>query len=201
MIEVLRDMVDQDVEAVHGRWFRSSVWLAYRVNPAEVRRRRDVSCGAITSIGILRTLAVLPVGVTVPRDWFCPDALRSIEAAPNGAVDAGIGGITRLLAPVTVPLLAVAEAPRWTVALDRAARFAPFCQRVIAVEDVPRDWDNLVFEAQLYGIGVLLRGELVVQPAPFVDGRYSPQRWQFAERVFRRHLEHGDVSAAKPPTV
>lgn len=156
-----------------------------------------VPCSAFTSAGILRTLATLPVGVTVPHHWFRPAALKLIDAAPDGAVDVGLGGITRLLAPVAVPLLAVAEAPRWTVALDRAARFAPFCQRVIAVDGVPSDWDSLVLEAQLYGIGVLLGGELVVQPAPFVEGRYSPQRWLLAERVFRRHLECSDVGAAK----
>ena len=101
MIEVARELVDHDVEAVRGRWFGSAAWVVHQVDQREAHRRIGASCGAITSIGVLGALAMLPIGVTVPREWVPPAAWSSIESAPPCAVQADLGGITRLLVPPT----------------------------------------------------------------------------------------------------
>jgi len=185
---------------VSARWFGSTARMGFTIDGEEELRRRDTDCGAVTKPDLLAALLALPVGVRIPRDLISNTMLRTIESAPECAVEVDFQGVTRLLAPVAVPRVAVVEERNWSIALDRAARFAPFCERMIAIDSMPSSGDELIFEARLYGIGVLVGSELVLPPAPYEDRRYSPSRWLLAERIFEHRLADQDARSARTPS-
>lgn len=170
----------------------------HRLDAVEVRRRRDAGAGRLDRLPELETLLQLPVGVPVAvRDLPAP-VRAGILRLPAGAASVTTGSdrpdeVTRhAVRPLAVDLVVVrASGAGWRSGLERASRFAPFCARALLLDSPVARRDDLLMEADFYGIGVLLaepggRTQMVLQPEPYRPPCHTAGAWWFTEDVFTR---------------
>jgi hypothetical protein len=152
----------------------------------EQARRRAVGLGAVTSLPLLDALLSLPLLEPIHFDDLSCHVQRQVRQAPMGVADLDGVWVTRLLTPPLTVVAAVVRATAWRRALQRAARFTPFAQRLMVLNRVPPP--EFTWEASLAGIGVwaFLDGETqeVCRPEPFVRRYWKAAGWRFAEHAY-----------------
>ncbi|HTC68616.1 MAG TPA: hypothetical protein VK662_03545 [Acidothermaceae bacterium] len=156
----------------------------------EQARRRAVGLGAVTSLPLLDALLSLPALEPIRVDDLSCHVHRQVRQAPMGVVDLDRVWVTRLLTPPLTVVAAVVRATAWRRAMQRAARFTPFAQRLMVLNYVPPP--EFTWEASLAGIGVwaFLDGETqeVCRPEPFVRRYWKAAGWRFAEHAYAAAL-------------
>jgi hypothetical protein len=137
----------------------------------------------------LETLLTLPVGIPVPLASLEARQRRAVRALPTGAADRDRTAVTRrAVRPVRVDL-AVVSAAGWSQGLRDAGRFAPFCRRAMLLTRRPARLEELLAEADFYGIGVFLATEhgveMVLAPEEYRPARHTAAAWCFAEELYQ----------------
>jgi hypothetical protein len=168
----------------------------------EHARRQRAELGAVTSMQLIDAVMNLPTGMPVRLSDLSDITRGHLDSAPPGVVEADGEWVTRLLSPpVTVVAIAV-RGRGWARSLQRAARFTPFAQRLVVLDQAPPP--QLLWEAQVAGIGVwAIEGDQygeVCAPEPFIRRYWKPVGWRFAERAYACSLSamrpHGSSPAS-----
>ncbi|MFJ2893082.1 hypothetical protein ACIO53_44355 [Streptomyces sp. NPDC087305] len=138
----------------------------------------------------LECLLTLPAGVRIPLESLESAARRAVRVLPTGAADREQATVTRrAVRPLRVDL-AVVRASGWRQGLERAAQFAPFCRRAMLLDRCPSRLDELLAEADFYGIGVFLASghevELLLEPEEYRPRRHTAAAWWFVEDLYQR---------------
>ncbi|MEV7722169.1 hypothetical protein [Streptomyces sp. NPDC088184] len=162
----------------------------YRLAPAEDERRREVGAERLDRRHPLETLLSLPVGMPVPLASLDQHERRALRSLPAGAADRDRRTVTRrAVRPLQVDL-AVVPASGWRQGLERAGRFAPFCRRAMLLSRRPARLDEVLAEADFYGIGVLIdmgdEIEMALEPEPYRPQRHTAAAWRFVEELYQR---------------
>ncbi|MEU9067935.1 hypothetical protein AB0D60_13740 [Streptomyces sp. NPDC048306] len=162
----------------------------YRLDEAEHARREEVSAARLDHMADLESLLTLPVGIPVPLASLDPAARSAVRTLPAGAVDRDRKTATRrAVRPLRVDL-AVVRASGWRQGLERAAEFAPFCRRAMLLDRRPSRLDDVLVEADFYGIGVFLAAgndvEMVLEPEDYRPRRHTAAAWWFVEDLYQR---------------
>ncbi|MCC9708233.1 hypothetical protein E4N62_25015 [Streptomyces sp. MNU76] len=170
--------------------------LHLTVDPTEHARRQQAGLGHITDshCALLDTLMVLPADDPVPVDDLTERQQRDVRRAPAGILDLTPDLVTRhAIRPCRVDLATV-HATCTRASIGRASSYAPICSRAIVTPTPPRR-DYLLYEADFWGIGVLLdhgngERETLVAPRPWRPKRHTPAAWRFAELAYASYLSH-----------
>ncbi|MEU6936478.1 hypothetical protein ABZ943_07130 [Streptomyces rubiginosohelvolus] len=162
----------------------------YHLAPAEDERRREVGAERLDRRHPLETLLSLPVGMPVPLASLDQHERRALRSLPAGAADRDRRTVTRrAVRPLQVDL-AVVPASGWRQGLERAGRFAPFCRRAMLLSRRPARLDEVLAEADFYGIGVLIdmgdEIEMALEPEPYRPQRHTAAAWRFVEELYQR---------------
>ncbi|MCX4911956.1 hypothetical protein [Streptomyces sp. NBC_00878] len=161
----------------------------HRLDAAEHARRQDAVAGRLDRMAALETLLTLPVGIPVPLASFEASQRRAVRALPAGAADRDRTTVTRrAVRPVRVDL-AVVRAAGWRQGLRDAGRFAPFCRRAMLLTRRPSHLEELLAEADFYGIGVFLAAEhgveMLLAPEEYRPQRHTAAAWCFVEELYQ----------------
>ena len=167
----------------------------HRLDHAEHARREEAKAGWLDEFRPLEMLVNLPVGMRVPRASLGAQLRPEIRLLPAGAAVYDRVSVTRLaVRPLRVDLV-VARAPSWRSGMDLASQFAPFARRAMLLEKVPRNIDELLMEADFYGVGVFMARrngvEMLVEPGEHRMLRYTTAAWRFTEQIYRAIMESG----------
>jgi hypothetical protein len=171
--------------------------IVYRPNRDEQQRRKEVGLDGVTRLDQLDVMMQLPAGIPVPLESLSITERHLIQRLPHGCVTHTDAGVVRLLTrPLQVKLAIVTTGPLQTgfwslqAGLKRAGRFAPYCNRVLAIPGEPRDLHQAATEADYWGIGLVVNTahepRLVVAPELFVQRRHTPAGWFFLEEVHQQ---------------
>jgi hypothetical protein len=206
-------VADAGLTDCHGtvvRMFGTAAGVAYRLDHAEVARRREHQLGALTDLDVLDALMGLPVGMPVEQSSLTKAERALVDRLPAGVVEHRGEQLVRLAAAPLSVQSAVVAARNWKTGLKQAGRFAPFCVRAILLPAVPADVSELQTQASFFGVGVGVSVEgqmqLLVEPAPYEQTRHTPAQWWFAEEAYRQISEQvteqvseaGEEAAARP---
>lgn len=176
------------------RLCRADCQVFYRLDHVECERRTGVQAGWLDSFRPLEALMNLPVGETVPRSSLSPEMRPEIRRLPQGCADIDRASVTRLaVRPLRVDLI-VAHAKTFRVGLHAASQFAPFSRRAMLLEKMPQKLDEKLFEADFYGVGVMVPDgndgvRMLLEPAQWRPIRHTTAGWCFAEEVYRKVIE------------
>ncbi|GAA2255491.1 hypothetical protein GCM10010402_08480 [Actinomadura luteofluorescens] len=185
----------EDISVTRLRLFNTPVWMTYRRDTDEWRRRRAYRLGAVLAWDLLDLLMELPVGCPVPLGALSRGDRRRLQRAPEGVVTITEGTVTRHAVAPVMPLLAVVACRDWHDGLARASRFASYCSRMVVVSSVPGDQAQALAFAGLYGIGVAVGdrqpARVLVEPEPLTDWQPTTAWWRFTETIY--------AQAAKEP--
>lgn len=184
---VARDYVADAVRVSGGRGD-----AVLRVDGAEHARRTGAGVGAVTDLRLLDRLMCLPLGADIAwGDLDAEDAALFQRTSP-GIVTVSALGVRRLLVPAVTVDLVVVRQSRWRAGLRAAAAFEPFAQRVLHLPQAPGRIADLLWEADLLGIGVWVGGddapEQLLAPAPWRRRYVKAAGWRFAERAYAAWL-------------
>jgi hypothetical protein len=164
--------------------------LRVELDPVETARRRAAGQPALCGpnvLGLLDALLTLPHGHAVPERSLGRGIGLALRKAPPGALHRAGGFVTKLAVRPCTPHLATVTVPRggtFTTAMNRASRFAGYCARQVEARTDPSDID--LYEAEFWGIGVLVDGVTLVEPQEFVRERHTPAWWGFCETVYQQ---------------
>lgn len=183
-------------EAAAVRLRGADCLVFHRVDRAEHDRRTGTQAGWLDDFRPLELLMNLPVGLRVQRSSLEPALRPEIRLLPRGAAKADRLSVTRLaVQPLRVDLIVV-RAPGWKSGMDLTTQFAPFTRRAMFFERVPREIDELLLEADFYGVGVFaLRDgmvQMLVKPTEYKPLRYTTAAWRFAEQTYRLITESSE---------
>lgn len=202
MVEVLNDPVRNAVASLLPdgctmtpmRLCRADCQVFYRLDHVEHERRTAAQAGWLDSFRPLEALMNLPVGENVPRSSLSPALLHELRRLPAGAATADRLNVTRLAVRPLRAGLIVAQAKTFRVGLHAASQFAPFSRRAMLLEKVPQKLDEKLFEADFWGVGVMVPDgndgvRMLLEPAPWRAIRHTTAGWCFAEEVYRKVCE------------
>lgn len=180
--------VGDDVQVTRARALGTRAWIAFRLDRQESRRRQAFGLGAVLSWELLDTLMELPAGLPVPVTALSWPARRRVARAAPGVARIAGGEVTRDLVPPVAPLLAIVTAGDWLEGLRRAARFAPYCRRLVVGPGRAGGVQVLDTAAGL-GIGVAVRSgpgraEVLAEPEPVPDWQPTTAWWRFCEVIY-----------------
>lgn len=187
-------------------WYGADATLLFAPDEAEWERRSrfDGLTGVAGSIDWLCLLMTLPANEPVAASVLDSYGRRAVRRMPAGCVDHdGRSVIRRVVRPLTVHL-ALVTGSRWYPGLVRAAQYAPYCSRVLALRGMTRDLAFAASVADNYGIGLIVNAasdpRVVVEPAPAEreSYRFTPAAWSFAERIYVEALR--TKANCEPPT-
>jgi hypothetical protein len=194
--------LDEQVNVDRVRAFGTWVWMVYRRDAAEWRRRRRHGLGAVAQLDVLDVLMDLPAGMAVPLRSLQASERRLLRRTPVGAVLHRTGAVIRQLVPAVTPLLAIVPAREWQSGAEAASRFAVYCPRMVVLSKSPKDMDAIVSEASWYGIGVAIGrsegSEIVFEPEPLADWQPTPAGWAFSEILYGQ-LDQPTVGDPRAP--
>lgn len=163
-----------------------------RIDEAEHQRRRQTGLGAITQLWMLDALMNLPLGQPVSVDGLTESEQWVLDRLPAGAAQRDGRWITRVCRPVSEIAAVVMWSPQWQGVLSRIAPFTRVAQRMIVLEQVPSDFEQLAWQARYQGTGVwaaTANGATELVRAEPVQHRYfKPARWQVYESAYRAWL-------------
>jgi hypothetical protein len=166
------------------------------------RRERD-GAAAITDVDVLDLLLCLPVGEVVRVADLGGRRSRALAKMPAGCVEFGQGTvIRRARPPLTASLAIIGGGASFRSKLQQAGRFAPFCPKAIVFNRAPRDLTAACFDADFYGVGLIVAEggsdvEVLVAPQAHRPRRLVPRTWWFTEEVYRMHLTAGGPAWAQ----
>lgn len=168
----------------------TDAYLAHRVDLAEHDRRTSAGLDAVETSDQLELLMSLPIGMPVPVASLSLREQRHLRRLPPGAVEIVDDEVIRAaVTPIHIDI-AVVPAPNWRAGLEHAGRFAPFTTRMMWLRRKPADLDHLSFEAQRFGVGVMIGWhddpDILLAPAPYVRRRFTAAGWLFTEQVYRQ---------------
>lgn len=170
--------------------------LEFEGNRTELARRGPENPG-VASLDTYNILKELPIGAAQPEAAFSSYEWRllrrahwavSFDLASNGEAT-----VTRYARPPVSVKRANIFGSSWMAALNRASRFAPYCERRIVLPRLPDDEIHLALEASYLGVGVAVQvgtdghaGSLedIVPAAPFLAMKLTGAAWKFAETVY-----------------
>jgi hypothetical protein len=164
------------------------VWMAYRPDQHEWRRRQACGLGPVLAWDLLDTLMDFPAGLAVPVAGLGGPVRRRLAGAPAGVVRFGAGRVTRTVVPALMPLLAVLTARDWRAGLAAASRFANYCPRLVVVPGMEGASEEAVAAARGRGAGLAAghpgRESVLLEPAPVPDWEPTPAWWRFCEEIY-----------------
>lgn len=164
--------------------------IVYRPDLDEFERRRDVGLKAVTRLDQLDLLMELPAGLPVPTASLSASTRRQVRELPAGCVEQTTDGIVRRIVRPLEVKLAVVVGRQWKLGLVRTSRFAPYCNRVLALTGEPRDLEQAAIEADFWGIGLIggaaTEPRLIVPPERYEQYRHTPAGWAFTEDIYGR---------------
>lgn len=181
---------------IDASWLSSRITLRYEIDPEEDERRRRLSLGAVTDIGVLSATNTLPgddIGPLIPGcgstlDDVLSSGLVTAVLDVDGSVWARrIGGIALW------PVEAILRARTLRSGLRSADRLAGYAPRSILIPSDRAMDDALLSEACFYGVGVrvgasVTRSEVLLAPASLALKRMSAEWWHFTESMYVQHL-------------
>ncbi|MFJ8637482.1 hypothetical protein [Streptomyces sp. NPDC093568] len=161
----------------------------HRLDATEHARRQEVAAERLDRMAVLETLLTLPVGIPVPLASLDAGQRRAVRALPAGAADRDRTTVTRrAVRPVRVDL-AVVRVGGGRQGLRGAGRFAPFCRRAMLLTRRPAHLEELLAEADFYGIGVFLATEhgveMMLAPEEYRPERHTAAAWCFVEELYQ----------------
>jgi hypothetical protein len=188
--EASRALLEPSVQARPLSVLGTEALCFYRLNEDEHARREEASAARLDKLPDLESLLMLPVGIPVPLQSLDPLARREVRGLPTGAVERDRKAVTRrAVRPLQVDL-AVVRASGWRRGLERAGQFAPFCRRAMLLDRRPARLDEVLVEADFYGIGVFIASgaevELALEPEDYRPPRHTAAAWWFVEDVYQR---------------
>lgn len=186
-------LLPQGAEASAVRLRRADCLVFHRLDRREHERRQEAEAGWLDEFRPLEMLMNLPVGVPVPRASLGARLRPEVRLLPPGCTVRDRHSVTRLaIRPLRVDLVVV-RAPGWRSGMDLTSAFAPFCRRAMVLERMPRNLDELLMEADFYGIGVFAARQggvqMLVEPAEYRASRFTTAAWRFAEQTYRALVE------------
>jgi hypothetical protein len=171
------------------------VWMAYRPDQREWRRRQACGLGPVMAWDLLDTLMDFPAGMAVPVSGLDGPVRRRLAAAPPGVVRFGAGGVTRTVVPAVTPLLAVITTRDWRTGLAAASRFANYCRRLVVAPGVGQGSEEALAAARARGTGMAVGGAdqayMLLDPAPVPGWEPTPAWWRFCEEIYGQAAEAG----------
>jgi hypothetical protein len=175
-----------------------------RIDVDEHARRRATGVAAVTNLPLLRTLLTLPAHEPVRRADLSDRQRALVDQAGAGVTEVTPESVTRrLLPPVAVPLVVVRERRGWRPSLVKASRFSSLLPTVILLDREPQDWSERAWEADLAGVGVLVRRGANVTTLLAPRAGHPPMtvraaRWRFLERAYLTWLTGSRLRSAAP---
>lgn len=164
------------------------VWMTYRPDKSEWRRRESCGLGPVLAWDLLDTLMDFPADMAVPVACLDGPVRRRLAAAPAGVVNFSVEGVTRAVVPAVMPLLAVITARDWRKGMAGASRFANYCRRLVVVPDLGGDTEEALATAERRGTGMAVghagEASMLLEPAPLPDWEPTPAWWRFCEEIY-----------------
>jgi hypothetical protein len=177
----------EGISVTRVRVFGTWVWMTYRRDERELRRRHAHGLGAVLAWDLLDTLMDLPAQFPVPLAGLAEPARRRLCKAPAGVVCVSGRSVTRELVPPVMPLLAVVTAVDWREGLAAASRFAPYCRRMVMLQGLRDRRAEVLTLARRHGIGVATGpahpAGVLLEPEVVSDWQPTPAWWRFAETI------------------
>jgi hypothetical protein len=184
-------------EIVPGvRFATSSCAAIVHADPEETARRAAVGLGPLTDYRLVDALAQLPLNCPVAWDDLDPVVSAVLDCAPPGVVHADTTHVRRLWRPALSVTGVLVASTDWRAGFEQVGIFAPDAARGLVLIGHPRHPDQLLHEAQRFGIGVVVASlqdaEAQLLSAPRADRplRPSPRHWRFLEAVFAAWSVH-----------
>ena len=170
-----------------------------RIDPDEHTRRQHCGLGAITQLWMLDVLMNLPFGERVSVTSLDSSEQWALDRVPVGTVERDGRWVIRLCRPVTEITAVVFWGQRLQTLLKRAAPFTRVAQRMVVLDSMPPNFDEIVWEASYQGTGVwsaCTSGATELVAAEPVRHRYfTAARWHVYECAYRAWLNAPRVPA------
>lgn len=164
-----------------------------RIDAAEHERRRQEKLKAVTPLWKLDLMLNLPFGEPVAVQSLDSDERWTLERMPKGTVQRGEGTVTRVCRPVAEVAAVVASGASLPKLLAQVAPFKRAAQRMVALDAIPDDFDEIGWQAKFHGVGVwALTGSEAVEliaADTFKLRYYTGARWRVSEYAYRAWLD------------
>lgn len=184
------------------RFATSTVTAVAQPNLSEIARRNVVGLGPVLNARLLEALAALPLGW--PVAWMELDRVTRavLQEAPPGIVEWSADQAVRRWCPAVTLNGVLRTTSEWRTGMRLVSAFAPDAPRGLLVTRPPQRLSELLEEAELLGIGVMVlddtdQGQLVAAPLkePCVDP--GPRHWRLLETVFAVWQRAGTASSTQ----
>ncbi|WP_147377946.1 hypothetical protein [Mycobacteroides abscessus] len=163
-----------------------------RIDWAEHERRQQAGLEAITQLWHLDLLMNLPPGEPVAADSLTADEQWCLERIPAGAIERDGRWAIRRCQPVTTVAAVVVWGTQLQKLLKSAAPFARVAQRMVVLDAMPSQFDQIAWEARYHGTGVWVATDSeaseLIAPEPVRPRYYTPARWRVNEYAYRAWL-------------
>lgn len=173
---------------------RASADVVVEFDLVECARRRVAGVGALSDVGLLDALMLLPAGEWVPQDDLGSESVELLRRAGEGVVEFGL--MTGMVRRVAVRPLRVCEvrvrADGWRSGARLLDRFAAVGERWLVLPDGVSVDPLDVMSADRFGVGVIADGVTVLPAGRFVQ-RWRPAGWLAVESLFGGMLSAGRV--------
>jgi hypothetical protein len=178
---------------IDARIMNHDVALRVSVVCDEHERRREAGIRAVLDREVLTTLSQLPTDVPCDPASLDEQSTACLRLCAPHMVSFGQDDtVTRkLVSPIKVLDVVVESGAKLRHAIDRASTFAPYARRSVVITGETSYSTEDLFEASLFGIGVLDYAEdpiTLLEPEPFRPGRYTASSWLFEEIAYSAYL-------------
>ncbi|SKF51121.1 Uncharacterised protein [Mycobacteroides abscessus subsp. abscessus] len=163
-----------------------------QIDWAEHERRKRTGLTAITQLWYLDLLMNLPLDEPVDTASLTRDEQWCLDRVPAGAIEHDGRWAVRRCKPVCTITAIVLWGSELKPLLKRAAPFGRVAPRLLVLDRVPQDFDQIAWQARYYGTGVWAASgsdvlELVAAE-PVRPRYYKPARWKVNEYAYRAWL-------------
>jgi hypothetical protein len=163
-----------------------------RIDEAEHARRQACGMGAVPDLAVLNLLMDLPLGQPVDASSLTVSETWALQRTPVGAVMRDGRWVVRVGRPVADVVAVVAWGRKFNTLLNRVAPFSRLAARMVVLERVPADFDEIGWQARYLGTGVWTytggRASELIRADPVRPQYYKPARWRFTEYAYRAWL-------------
>ncbi|SKU61507.1 hypothetical protein [Mycobacteroides abscessus] len=158
----------------------------------EHQRRQQVGLKAITQLWHLDLLMNLPLDQPVDAGSLTADEKWCLERIPAGAIERDGNWAIRRCKPVISIAAVIGWGPQLQKLLRSVAPFARVAQRMVVLDRIPTNFDEISWEASYDGVGVWLATDNesteLISPEPVRPRYYTPARWKANEHAYRAWL-------------